>query len=268
MAVEIDLTERTVLVVGGSSGIGRAAALSASAAGASVAVAGRNTEKLEEVLTAIGSGTALPTDLRDPASCRALVRDAAAALGDLDVVLFASGVAQITPVDRMDPATIADIFATNAIGPTLVAEPALDHLSADGVMLFLSSTSANADYPGLAAYAASKAALERLVRAFRVEHPNHRFVCVEVGDTTGTDIGRAYDPELAAEFLPSWLASGVMYQRQMDVADLGRALAELAAMLLAHPGIAMPKVSLVPPGSMRIGSVEDFLASVTRAPDS
>ena len=136
------------------------------------------------------------------------------------------------------------------------------------MLLFLSSTSANADYPGLAAYAASKAALERVVRAFRVEHPAHRFVCVEVGDTTGTDIGRTYDPELAAEFLPTWLASGVMYQHQMDVTDLGRALTELAAMLLAHPAIAMPKVSLVPPGAMRTGTVEDFLASLTQTPES
>jgi NAD(P)-dependent dehydrogenase (short-subunit alcohol dehydrogenase family) len=129
-------------------------------------------------------------------------------------------------------------------------------------MLFLSSVSVATDFQGNGPYAASKAALDRMVQAFRLEHPAHRFVCVSVGDTAGTDISRSRDHALAKELLPQWLASAAMYEQIMDATDLGRALAELAAMLLAHPGIAMPNLTMVPPGPKLTGTVEDFRAAV------
>jgi NAD(P)-dependent dehydrogenase (short-subunit alcohol dehydrogenase family) len=156
---------------------------------------------------------------------------------------------------------LQDLFTTNALGPAMIADAAVRHLTADGLVLFLSSVAATADYQGNGPYAASKAALDRLVQAFRLEHPTHRFACVSVGDTGGTDISRSHDHELIMELLPKWLASAAMYEQMMDAEDLGQALAELVALLLAHPGITMPNLTVVPPGPKRTGTLEEFLAS-------
>ncbi|HEY3669604.1 MAG TPA: SDR family oxidoreductase [Acidimicrobiia bacterium] len=262
MTVDVSLTGRRVLVVGGSGGIGRASALSAAAAGAEITVVGRSPEKLAEVIATAGHGTAISADVREPSRCVSMVNEAVEAMGAFDVVLFATGITHLLPVGRVDPQTLQDIFAVNSVAPALVADAAVHHLTETGVMLFLSSMSAGTNYQGLGPYAASKAALERIVRAFQFEHPEHRFMCIAVGDTSGTDIARTYDVELTADLLPRWLASAVMYERQMEVADLGEMLVELTAMLLAHPGISVPEIAMVPPGPMRTGTMEDFMRSM------
>jgi NAD(P)-dependent dehydrogenase (short-subunit alcohol dehydrogenase family) len=262
VTVDIDLTGRRMLIIGGSSGIGRAAALTVAAAGARIAVVGRDREKLDEVIASAGTGTAIAADITEPDRCGELVERAAQELGGFDVLLFASGVTSLQPVGRIEPPVLHEIFATNAFAPALIADAALERLADDGVMLFLSSTSASAGYQALGPYGASKAALERLVGAIRLEHPEHRCVTVTVGDTLGTDIARSYDPELVAALLPTWLQSAVMYKRHMEVDDVGRMLAELMALLLGHPDIAMPHVALVPPGGMRSGTVDEFMADM------
>lgn len=246
--VSTDLTGCRVLIVGGSSGIGRAMALSSIKAGAEVVVVGRSPEKLAEVVESAGRGRAIRADVRDPGQCVGLVEEAAESLGQFDVVVMAAGVSCLMPLDRLDPATFNDTFVTNAVAPAVVAGAAAEHLAQHGVMLFLSSISSGGDYKGLGPYAASKAALDRLVRAFQFEHPELRSVCVAVGDTLGTDIIRTYDDELMAEVLPQWLASGSMYANQMEAVDLGQMLTEFVGMLMSHPLITISQVTVVPPG--------------------
>ena len=69
--VDIDLSGKRILVVGGSAGIGRGAALAAAEAGAGITVVGRSAEKLAEVVTSAGTGTAISADVTDPERCRA-----------------------------------------------------------------------------------------------------------------------------------------------------------------------------------------------------
>ncbi len=83
-----------------------------------------------------------------------------------------------------------------------------------------------------------------------MERPDKRFVCLAVGDTLGTDFARDFDAEKAGELFPKWLAASVIYQNQMDSDDLGRTIAELVAMLLAHPMLTVPEMTIVPPGPM------------------
>src|SRR5688500_16568809 len=89
------LTGKVALVTGGNSGIGLAMARGLAAAGAAVAIAGRNHDKNSDVaaeLAALGVGTAaLQADVSDEASCRALADETASRLGGVDILINNAG---------------------------------------------------------------------------------------------------------------------------------------------------------------------------------
>lgn len=248
--IDIDLSGRKLLVVGGSSGIGRSTAIAAASAGADITVVGRSEAKLAEVVTTAGKGTGIAADVRDPERCSGLVGEAVDAMGGLDALVFCTAVSPLAPLDEVSAGTWQDVITTNAIAPALVAQAALEHIPENGLIVFLSSITVGSGHHGLASYAASKAALDRTVRAWRMERPDKRFVCMAVGDTLGTDFARDFDPEQAGALFPKWLAANVIYQNHMESDDLGRTIAEFVAMLLAHPGLTIPELTIVPPGPM------------------
>jgi NAD(P)-dependent dehydrogenase (short-subunit alcohol dehydrogenase family) len=250
VSVTIDLSGRRVLVVGGSAGIGRSLALAAAQEGAAVAVVGRSEEKLAEVVADHEGITAIAADIRDPGRCAGLVAEAVDALGALDAVVVSSAVSPLAPLDSVSAETWHDVMTTNTIAPALIAQAALDHLTPEGVVAFISSITVGLGHHGLSSYAASKAALDRTVRSWRMERPEFRFVKLAVGDTIGTDFTRDFDAGLAGELFPKWLASSVIHEQHMEVDDLGRTIAELVAVLLAHPGLTMPELTITPPGPM------------------
>src|SRR5690242_5564950 len=91
-----DLRGRAVLVTGGNGGIGLGMALGLARAGAAVAIAGRNAEKnalaLEKLNALGGKAIAIPADVSDETSCRAMVGEAAERLGRLDVLVNNAGI--------------------------------------------------------------------------------------------------------------------------------------------------------------------------------
>ena len=263
MSVTIDLAGRRLLVVGGSAGIGRSTALAAAAAGAAIAVVGRNEERLAEVAATAGGATTIAADVRDPERCAGLVAEAADALGGLDALIVSSAMSPLAPLDEVSPATWHDVMTTNAIAPSLIAQAALDHLADDGIVVFISSITVGLGHHGLGSYAASKAALDRSVRAWRMERPDHRFVCLAVGDTIGTDFTRDFDAAKALELFPKWLAASVIHQNHMESDDLGRTIAEIVTVLLDHPGLTFPELTIVPPGPM-MALDQDAVATMLR----
>jgi NAD(P)-dependent dehydrogenase (short-subunit alcohol dehydrogenase family) len=258
VSISIDLLGKRILVVGGSAGIGRGIALAAGKAGAAIAVVGRRAERLHDVVKTVGSGTAIAADIRDAGACSRLVDDAVAALGALDAVVFATGVSILAPLDEVDPQVWHDIVTTNTIAPALITKAALPALAPGGVVIFLSSITVGGGHHGLGVYAASKAALDRTVRSWRLERPDKRFVCMAVGDTVGTEFARNFDPAKAMALAPKWVAAGVIYQQRMEAEDLGLGITEILALLLAHPGLTIPELTVVPPGPMLSGGVEDM----------
>jgi NAD(P)-dependent dehydrogenase (short-subunit alcohol dehydrogenase family) len=250
VSVAIDLAGTRLLVVGGSAGIGRSLAVVAAAAGADVAVVGRSQEKLAEVVDAAEGITAITADIRDPDRCAGLVREAVDALGGLEALVVSSAVSPLAPLDSVSAETWQDVMTTNTIAPALITQAALDHLEPGGVVTFISSISVGLGHHGLSSYSASKAALDRTVRSWQMERPEYRFVKLAVGSTIGTDFTRDFDAGLAGELYPKWLASSVIHEQYMEVDDLGRTIAELIAMLLAHPGLTMPELTITPPGPM------------------
>ncbi|KPM54132.1 short-chain dehydrogenase [Frankia sp. CcI49] len=247
MGITIDLTGRRFLVVGASSGIGRATALALGRAGGRVAVVGRRAAQLDEVVATLDGGLALPADLRVDAECERAVVAATEAFGGLDAVLFPIGYSPLSLLTRTDAATWSDVFATNVTAPALVTAAAVTARGDEpGLFVYLSSNSVGNPVHGLGAYTASKAALEHTIRSWRREHPEHRFLRLSVGATMPTEIHREFGDDILGELLPKWASSGLVTADFMHVDDVGAAVAQSTALALMYGGIALDDVTLNP----------------------
>ncbi|MGW2280725.1 SDR family oxidoreductase [Streptomyces sp. NPDC001770] len=166
----MDLSHRTVLVVGGTSGIGRELARRFAAAGSTVAVGGRSAEALAE-LSAEGFGT-FAFDVTDGDSVSA-ARDAVLArYPGLDTVVTMSGVMLLE--DLRDPAhfeAAKTTIDTNLVGTIRVIDAFTPHLVGRGAGTFVTVTSGIAflPFPPMPSYAASKAAVHAYSEALRAQ---------------------------------------------------------------------------------------------------
>ena len=167
------------LVTGGSSGIGRAVAELLAARGAAVAVCAIEAAEAAEVAGAITArgltATAVPADVRDPGSVAAAVRAAVDTFGSLDTLVTSAGIQAYGTVTDTDAKTWDDVFAVNVRGVFLAARATLPHLrrSPRGAIVVVSSVQALATQTGVAAYAASKGALNALTRSMAIDEAAH-----------------------------------------------------------------------------------------------
>ncbi|WP_446037413.1 SDR family oxidoreductase [Streptomyces sp. SID1143] len=166
----MDVSNRTVLVVGGTSGIGRELARRFAAAGSTVAVGGRNQEALAE-LAGEGFGT-VGVDVTDRASVAA-ARDAVLdRYPELDTVITMSGVMSME--DLLDPAhfeVTETTIDTNLLGTVRVLDAFTPHLVRRGAGTFVTVTSGIAflPFPPMPGYAASKSAVHAYSEALRAQ---------------------------------------------------------------------------------------------------
>jgi NAD(P)-dependent dehydrogenase (short-subunit alcohol dehydrogenase family) len=225
-----------VAVVGASSGLGRCIGVGLAQRGAQVALLARRKDRLAGAAEEAGPGAlAVPCDATDAGSCQAALDEVVAGLGGLDALVYAPAIGPLRRIEDTDADLWRSVFETNVIGASLVTAAALPHLKASaGTAAYLSSVSASQTppWPGLASYAVSKAALDKLVEAWRAEHPDVGFTRVVVGDCAGgegdslTEFANGWDPELAAEVMPTWverkyLAGNLMpVERLVDVLDV------------------------------------------------
>ena len=218
------------VVVGASSGLGRCIGIGLAQRGAEVALMARRRDRLVEAATEAGPGTlAIECDVTDASACRSAIEEAVAGLGGIDAIVYAPAVGPLARLVDVDAATWRDVFETNVIGAAMFTAAALPHLTeSKGVAAYLSSVSASqtAPWPGLGAYLVSKAALDKLVEAWRAEHPEVGFTRVVVGDCAGgegpgmTEFAAEWDWDLAAELHPTWTARGLIAGSLVDVADV------------------------------------------------
>lgn len=235
---QLDFARRRVLVVGGSSGVGRSIALTAAAQGARVAVAARRAELLAEVAEKTG-GVAIAADLANAEDCGRIAEEAVAGLGgEIDAVIHTAGVSPLLRITQTPPKVWQRLMATNVIGPVLVTSALLPSLAENALVAFTSSRSVGHPYHGVGAYGASKAALDQAVLSLRLENPRVRFTRIEIGDTAGTDFNRDFDMATRSELAPLWLSHGVLSEVLMDCDDLAEMITEALGQLLARPGIS------------------------------
>ncbi|HEX5365382.1 MAG TPA: SDR family oxidoreductase [Acidimicrobiales bacterium] len=241
------------VVVGASSGIGRCIGVGLARRGERVALVARRRARLEDAAEEAGPGTlAVECDVTDAGACRSAIAEAAGALGGMDALVYAPAVGPLARLVDTDAETWRRVFDTNVTGAALVTAAAVPHLAASGgAAVYLSSVSASQTppWPGLGAYAVSKAALDKLVEAWRGEHPDVGFTRLVVGDCSGgegdavTGFTDGWDPDLAAELLGVWAARGYLSGALLDVDHL---VTMVHAVLSQGATVSVPSVTVVP----------------------
>ena len=220
------------VVVGASSGLGRCIAVGLAKRGADVALLARRKDLLADAAAeAGGNAHAIVCDVTDETGCRGAIDEAATTLGGIDALVYATGVGTLARIHETDQETWRRTLDTNVVGASLVTAAAIPHLTASGgVAAYLSSVSASLTppWPGLGSYIVSKAALEKLVDAWRAEHPQVGFTRITVGDCAGgegdaiSQFANGWDHVLAAELGPVWFTKGYLTGALVDVEELIR----------------------------------------------
>jgi NAD(P)-dependent dehydrogenase (short-subunit alcohol dehydrogenase family) len=166
------LAGQAAIVTGASSGLGAIIARGLAEAGCATVLAARRADALERLAAEIAAGGgrahAQPADLRDPGHAEGLVGVAREAFGRLDGVVLCAGTATQGPAEREDMEAFRDVMAVNVDAQAALAGAAARVMlpAGGGWMILLSSILGRraGTGPGVAAYAASKGAVEQLVR--------------------------------------------------------------------------------------------------------
>ncbi|OBH56731.1 SDR family oxidoreductase [Mycobacterium sp. E2479] len=234
-----------MLIIGASSGIGQAMALAAHSRGAEVALAARRLDVLSELADRL-SGSAYELDVSDPRAVETVIGDVAAKFGSLDTVVFTSAVVPFALIEDTDVATWLHAYAVNAVGASHVLRMALPHLAENATVVVASSHDVGRPRPGVAAYHASKAALDEILRSWRAEHPELALIRVSVGPTCDTEILRGADRDLLADLYRAWAQGGQIPAEMSAVEDVANAMLSLIAVSRANPTVVSEIVHLAP----------------------
>jgi NAD(P)-dependent dehydrogenase (short-subunit alcohol dehydrogenase family) len=163
-------SKKSVLVTGGSSGIGLAAAKAYAAEGARVVITGRDAATLEQAVAGIGNGAiALRNDAGDIASAKKLAAELAAADIQLDAVFINAGSAKFSAFADTSEAFWDELFNTNVKGAYFQLQALLPQLKDNASIVINGSINARIGMPNTTVYAASKAALISLAKTLSAE---------------------------------------------------------------------------------------------------
>jgi len=166
------LTGKTALVTGASRGMGRASALALAAAGAQVVVHyGRGAKEADGVVAEIrkagGRADAIATDLAAADGARKLASQARSIVGDrLDILVANAGVSKAATIEETTVEDFDKLFAVNVRAPYFLVQQLLPVLREGSSVILVSSLGAHAAVGTLSAYAATKGAIDTLVKYF------------------------------------------------------------------------------------------------------
>lgn len=157
-----DLTDRSVIVVGATGGLGQPIARALATAGCRLTLVGRDADRVRAAGVA---GLAVGADVRKPASAPLIVEAAQAQFGGIDGIVYAAGAVAFGAVDEIPDEVMIDLFTLNALAPIRLLRAALPALRASAAaghepfVAHISAVVAEQPQAGMAAYSASKAAL-------------------------------------------------------------------------------------------------------------
>jgi 3-oxoacyl-[acyl-carrier protein] reductase len=170
------ITGRSVLVTGGTKGIGKGIARVFAGAGANVVITGRNAELGEQAvrdLSALaGTVSFARGDVSERDDCRRVVAEAVERNGGLDVLCANAGIFPQVRLSDLTAGDIDEIFATNVKGCMLSVQAALPALEASGhgrVILTSSITGPQSGFPGWSHYGATKSAQLGFLKSAAIE---------------------------------------------------------------------------------------------------
>lgn len=226
------LKGKTALVTGASRGIGRASALALARAGARVVVHYSADEKsadavVAEIRAAGGTAEKVATDLRAADGPHTLAKAVRAIVGDrLDILVANAGISKAASIEETTIEDFDNQFAVNVRAPFFLVQQLLPVMHEGSSIVLLSSLAARASVGNLSAYAATKGAIDTLVRHFatalgakgiRVNAIAPGVVQTDMSNFTKTHAGRGMALDMQA------------LKRLADPNDIGGAVAFLAS---------------------------------------
>jgi NAD(P)-dependent dehydrogenase (short-subunit alcohol dehydrogenase family) len=232
MSMNNALTGRNVLITGGSRGLGRALGLALAGAGARVVLVARHADELAEAVAAIGAAGgeahAIVADVADRDASHAIVGQAAAAVGSIDVLVNNASTLGPVPLRLLLDTDCEDLdraLAVNLVGPFRLTKAIAGTmvLRGAGTIINITSDAATEAYERWGAYGASKAALEQLGRVWAAELAGTgvRVFNVDPGEM---------DTQMHADAIPD--------ANRAELAAPARVADAIVALLEAEPGPA------------------------------
>jgi short-subunit dehydrogenase len=170
-----EFTEKTVIITGASSGIGRALCLELAPQRPKLVLAARDEERLAEVARACetlgAESLVVPTDVVSQEACRGLVEKAVARFGGIDVLVANAGITMWSRFDQMQDLSLYErLFRVNVLGAVYPTSYALPYLKRSrGRIAAVSSLAGMTGVPERTGYAASKHALFGFFESLRIE---------------------------------------------------------------------------------------------------
>ena len=232
-----ELAAKTAIVTGGGGGIGCAIAEALAAAGAAVALCGRNRDKLEQAAADIraagGKALAVAADVTSEDEVARLFRDAVAAHGPLDILVNNAGAFGGGPSDELPLAQWRAMLEVNLTGAFICCREALRHMKPRqaGRIINIGSTAAKVPRARSAAYAASKYGLDGLTRSLAIEARDYGVgVSIIHPGNTIPGVWSGQEDKVRGEGL-------------MDAANVARIAVAMAAMppdVLFYEGVMLP----------------------------
>jgi NAD(P)-dependent dehydrogenase (short-subunit alcohol dehydrogenase family) len=163
------MKNKTVLITGGTTGIGLATAQLLSAEGAKVIITGRNPETLAAAKKVLTSVVVLSSDAGDLAAAQALGGEIKQFADNLDGVFLNAGIGAFAPIDAVTPKHYDDLFNVNVRGLYFQLQSLLPLLGNPSSVVFTSSIAGSIAFAGSSVYSATKAAVISLGKTLAVE---------------------------------------------------------------------------------------------------
>jgi NAD(P)-dependent dehydrogenase (short-subunit alcohol dehydrogenase family) len=170
----MSFADKTIIVTGATSGIGRATAQAFGRAKAAIVLVGRNENVLKEVAAEVdsdgGRAVACAADITAPDAAERIVKAALEMSGAVDVLVNAAGVIASGKLEATTDEVWDSMLAVNVTAPFRLMRAAAPHLAArKGTVVNVSSVNGLRSFPGVLAYCVSKAAVDQLTRCAAIE---------------------------------------------------------------------------------------------------
>ena len=208
----VDIRGKTVIITGGSKGLGRVFVDRLIGIGANVACLARPSPDLDALKT-LGADNllALACDVSDADAVDKAVSDTVARFGKLDAVVNNAALFQPFLIEGCSPEQVRRHFEINVYGPIWTTRSAIPHLKkSKGQIISISSESVKNPFPFLSVYASSKAALETFSTAMREElrEAGIRITTLRSGAIAGSTASSGWDPEMGKAFFETIVKTG------------------------------------------------------------